>query len=746
MALPQDELASKAQREGLAKIRLELAALGQREAVLALRRALRNLGGKDDELMTGDAACSKALAKRSEPKAVPKRVVDMIRKSVDDLAAALPQLQDDAKIRLAFEVLALDADHADANAILGRERVEVEGVFHWWSEDDKKSHARRAEIQAAVLAAKRFDPKIEVDTNSHQVLEQLGEKDCLRLRFGKVALYTVLERKRAEAVFRDALRAAAFGEWLISGRLEVQRADEGVTWVLVADEDYPAVVDAAAEKKAIGAETAAHAKSWAKFKDLRGWQTARHEGDDVVKTHLVVDLLWGREMPPFLRAGLCNWSCEAVIGQKMPDIVKVETEQKQGTKASMLRLTGGIDPATYRRAGSYGRRAWLQWLTEQGSAPSIVECFASQIGDLRGKELAKSTLVAEHWAEAGPMLELLKPHRRGHVKDGIYKSGAEFVPHFERATDLTIAEFESDFRRWLLGPPPSILDYCRSIEAHEFDKAATKALDTWNEVRLAAFAGELMKTVFAVPDLTKRRALHLHPKLDRATKVLAQKVAEQVHLTERAGLDPNEDPGMRELLATAPRGRWGIAPPLVDFEASTPAATIELWLANPYTRLAILNPDLLAVGWASHKDVAIADAACLVEAIDDTSALDAMWALPWPSPGARGVPTTLGRVGPPPVPGTQPKDLGYPISLHIGAGVWAGPEFDIAFEARLGTAEGKLLDCHASTPSAATNPEWALQRYWFLIPKEPLPKGSTIHVSAKLSGRNSRTLRWSFRT
>nr|HMQ23915.1 hypothetical protein [Planctomycetota bacterium] len=168
MALPQDELASKAQREGLAKIRLELAALGQREAVLALRRALRNLGGKDDELMTGDAACSKALAKRSEPKAVPKRVVDMIRKSVDDLAAALPQLQDDAKIRLAFEVLALDADHADANAILGRERVEVEGVFHWWSEDDKKSHARRAEIQAAVLAAKRFDPKIEVDTNSHQ--------------------------------------------------------------------------------------------------------------------------------------------------------------------------------------------------------------------------------------------------------------------------------------------------------------------------------------------------------------------------------------------------------------------------------------------------------------------------------------------------------------------------------------------------------------------------------------------------
>ncbi|MCB9919121.1 MAG: hypothetical protein H6832_12025 [Planctomycetes bacterium] len=746
VAGPRADLATKAQRDGLAKIRLDLASLGQRESVVALRRSLRNLGAKDDELAVSDAACSKALSRRPTPKSVPRRIVDAIRKSVEDLAGGLSSLDGDSKIELAFEVLALDSQHAAANAIIGRERVELDGDVHWWDEEDKKRETRRAEIRGAVLAAKRFDPKIEIETSTHRVLEALGEEDCSLLRFGKVAFYTVLDQKRAAAILRDALRAAAFGEWLISGRVEVQREDEGITWVLVDDEDYAAVVDAAAQKKGIDAAIKDHVKRWAGFKDLRGWNVKLHSDDDYVKTLFVVDLLWGRRMPPFLRAGICNWACEAVIGAKMPDIVKVETEQVEGTKASMLRLTGGVDPATYRRAGTYGRRAWLKWLTEQGSAPSIVECFCSQMGDVRGKELVKSTLVVEHWAEAGPMLELLRPLARGHVKDGVFQSGADYVPHFERAADLTIAEFESDFKRWLLGPEPSILDRCRVDEEYEFDRGSISALDAWNDVRSRAFGGELLKTVYTVPDLTKRPALHLHPALCRATTVLATKVTEQVRTGERDGVELEDDRGLRELLTAGPRGRWGVTAPLVDFEASTPAGTLEEWLANPYARRAILDPDLLAVGWASHKDVAVADAASLVELVDDVSRDDAMWALPWPSPGARGVPTRPANSLISPIPGVKHDEIGYPISLHIGPGVPSGSDFGIEFEARLDKADGQFLDCHVSTPSAPTNPEWAPQRYWILIPKEPLPRGREVHVSAKLAGRHNRTVRWSFRT
>ncbi|MCA8970581.1 MAG: hypothetical protein KDC95_12380 [Planctomycetes bacterium] len=746
VAAPQEELASKSQREAIAKIRLELASLGQRDAVVGLRRSLRNLGAKSDELEESDGACTKALAKRRAPKAVPKRVVMSIEKIVDDLGSRLNELEGDSKIQLAFEVLAFDSRHAAANAVLGRERVEVDGRIFWWDEEDKKREARRDEIRAAVLTAKRFDPEIEVETSTHEVLEGLGEKDCLRLRFENLSFFTVLEEKRAVAILRDAMRAAAFGEWLISGRSEVERAESGYTWVLVDGDDYAAVVDSAAKSKGIDPKNAPHAKRWASFHDRRGWEVLRHEDDEYVKTLCVVDLLWGRRMPPFLRAGLCNWSCEAVIGAKMPDIVQVETEHVDGTKASMLRLTGGIDPATYRRAGTYGTREWMSWLVQQGSAPSIVECFTAQMGDLRGKELVKSTLVVEHWAESGPILELLRPLARGHIKDGVFQAGADYVPYFERATELTIAEFESDFRRWLLGPPPSLLECCSLEEEYEFDKEATKALEDWNDLRKRAFGGELMKTVFTVPDLAARPALHLHPDLCRATAVLAKKVIEQVRRGERVGFDLEEDQGMRELLMVGPRGRWGVAPPLVDFATSVPADSFEEWLANPYTRRAILDPDLLAVGWARDKDVAVADAASLVDVDVDSSKSDTMWALPWPSPDARGVPRSLGRVGPSPLPGTDPADLGLVISLHVGAGIPSGAEFGVAMEARLDKTDGDLLDCHFSTPSAPTNPEWAPPRYWFLIPKEPFPRGRTIHVTAKLTGRNNKTLRWSFRT
>lgn len=359
--------------------------------MLDLRRVLRNLGASSTLLSKNDAQCARVLGKRKKPRALRARSLEALRALVKELAARLPRLGEDARFDLAFELVTLDSSCADAHRALGRKLVRgVDGREDWLDEEQQKRRARIDELRAAVRKVTAREPEVEVREVEEPVHQTLDRGASVELRHGKIRFVSPLPETRSRTIFRNALRTAALMEFLISGKLEVHRAREGYRSVLVDNRaDYESSIDRAQIDGGIDAARATHAKSWSCYHDKRGYTLQRLYSDIFASALLCYHYSYSRDMAPFFRAGLCTWACEAVLGRPMPDVVVQRRERVGATGVSRERRTGEIDPVTYRDAGTYGRRKWLEWLVATGAAPSIVECFEVEIGKIRGKELAK---------------------------------------------------------------------------------------------------------------------------------------------------------------------------------------------------------------------------------------------------------------------------------------------------------------------------------------------------------------------
>jgi len=719
------QLATAEQRQELAALCVRVAKAGHAPIVGEMRRCLKNLGAPRTELDELDKRCRKELARRARPRAVTRRTLAGIAALARDLATRLPDLDEDARADLGFEILALDDRVAAAHQAVGHKR----GDGQWVDEEELDRRKRCAEIRAAIRKADELEFPITVRDYKHPVHELLGIDWGIELRYENLRFISHLSRERSERIFRQALRAAALHEWLISGRLVVHRAKSGHTWVLVEPgEDYEAAVDAAVEAKGLAKELAGDAKQWSQFHDKRGWTVQNFSTEQYSEDLLLEDCCESRDIPPFLAAGLCNWTSETMLGCKMPTIVVLETERPK-TGVGGARQTNRVDPVTYREAGTYGGREWMKWLLSRGSAPGIPACFVDAIGKVRGEELVKCTLVAEYWIETGPLLRLVRRLSRG--KD---KTGFAFVPVFEKALDLEIADFEYDWRRWLLGPPPSVFERLAPQPARQIDSDAQAAMSYLTELRKRAFAGEQMQKFYDADALTERAAVHYHAKLSDQALLLAK------HLAEKDATSETAAKSQAELDALRAAGSWRVGPELIDNAATDPERTLDYWMGSVYQRVALLDPGLVGLGWAKSGEVAVADAGSLV------NEPRGFWAVTWPVDGSRRVPIRHSALTPSPVPTAEPDTLGYPITLLLGPDVVRGRGFAVELSLHERSQEGPLVDCWMSTPDKPTNPRWAPRNTWSLIPKAPLLKGKTYHARAVIHGQKDWTISWSFRT
>ena len=446
---------------------------------------------------------------------------------------------------------------------------------------------------------------------------------------------------------------------------------------------------------------------------------------------LLSDFADSRKMPNFLAAGLCNWTSETMLGDKMPDIVVFETEEARTIAATKAKRTNRVDPATYRKAGTYGGREWMKWLVSQGSAPGMPACFVDELGKLRGKELVKCTLVAEHWIETGSLIRLIRALNRGEDK-----SGFAFVKVFEQATDLKIAEFEEDWQRWLMGSEPSLVERITPEPTTKLDPNTEKALSHLEQLRKLAFAGEHMREHYAADSLVERAAIHYHADLSAQALRLAEHLAEKDAATDDDSVAKAEA-SLDELRAG---GSWRVAPELIDLASGGAKESIDFWMASIYQRASLLDPSLLGIGFAKSGVVAIADAGSLV------NDAEGFWAITWPPNKAKRVPIRHAELSPNPVPSVEPGTLGYPITLHLGPDVLKGLGFKVQLELHRDRRTGPLVDCWDVDAEQADEPTLGTRRVWSLIPKAPLVRGKSYHVRAVIHGVETWTLRWSFRT
>ena len=723
---PRPELAELRDRKELGEIGRVLGRLGRPDPIAEIRRVLRNLGAPDAELRDFDKKTRKALKLARRRRGVPKAIVDRLRQVAAKLASRLPKLGEDERADLAFEIVALDASNAAAQKALDHSLVD--GVWR-----DAEGHARSkrvAEIRAAVRRAMDFDPKFEVVETTHPLHKQLGHGKSLELRLGKLKIFSTLPRERSTTIVRNAMRAHALGEWLVSNKFEVRCAREDCTWVIIESaEDYEKAVVEAVKGGHLDSAHVEDAKHWVCFHDSRGWTTVDHTSDSYAQRTLVSQFVGRRDLVPFIRAGLCNWVCETVLGQPAIDIVVFETESQGKTASKVVRKTKRVAAETYRKAGSYGRREWMKWLVETGTSPGLVSLFVDQAGRLRGKELTKCTLLVEYWIELGPMLQLVADLSRGEDK-----SGPAFVPFFVGATGSKLEDFEADWREWLLGTPPSLVDRLARKEPSAKESArARDALRYLSKIRHRAYAGEHMQEYYEVESLEPKST----PLFDPALSAKALQLAE--HL-DKAGSIEQSEAVLAELDSMKPSGAWRLAAGLVDLTSTGPKASIDRWMGSALHRANLLDPALVGIGWAESRDVVVCDASSLM------GGSVGYWAITWPAHKASDIPRTHARVDMLPVVKKKATQLGYPISLHLSYAVARGKGFDVKLELRAGTSGGKKVDCWFSTPSKPLNRQAVPRRTWYLVPKAPLEPNTTYHVRGTILGPEVYNLRWFFKT
>lgn len=337
--------------------------------------------------------------------------------------------------------------------------------------------------------------------------------------------------------------------------------------------------------------------------------------------------------------------------------------------------------------------------------------------------------------EEGPLLELCRALARKRED-----AGAAYVRCFEDATELSVPDFEADFKAWLLGRPASIVARAAQAgpsgrspgEGAGFEKAA-KAARALEKIRASFFSHDLYSGQYKVDPLAPKAAVFVSRDLcARATslaQVLAKKKLKDLSTEARAELD-----------ALRPHGAWRPGLGLVDTAATSPGRSLERWLGSYYHRCLLLDPGLLSIGWGTKGDVAACDATSLVDQAQG------FWGLSWRVDKARAVPIRHTDFRPSPYPGKRARSLGYPITLHLGPDVQFGKDFVVELELRKGSTKGELVECWVSSPSAPTHPVHAPRNVWCLLPKRPLARGTSYFVKARVRSQEEKTLRWSFRT
>ena len=253
------------------------------------------------------------------------------------------------------------------------------------------------------------------------------------------------------------------------------------------------------------------------------------------------------------------------------------------------------------------------------------------------------------------------------------------------------------------------------------------AADVGDASHLLAFQNELRASV-GLPSL---------PGDERLT-MAAQRHADY---SARNGTEGHfEEPGSLGFTGATPRDRiaaagWGGG---VVSEVATPllkgafAGVRQIWDA-PYHRLALLHPNAIAAGWG-HSGLGGRERTVGDLAFD--MARSAAEFVRSPANGQTGIPTSWDNMEiPSPIPAGAGEPVGYPIMV-----VYAGGRRVDLRGVELVAPDGGHLPLYVG-------PQYYQRDYQVVVPRQPLPDGTTLHVRFDLTVDGAfLTNEWDFTT
>ena len=307
--LRAQELVPAADRRAIGSFAVQLAKVKDPAAEALLPKLIAELGASETELAKLRERIAKASARAKAPKRVSSSLGKTASRLAKRLAAKLGKLEGPAKQRLARVVVQLDGRVVAAQKALGRKLVDGE-----WSDATKRATTeRRLAILEKIAEARSLELELVVTPSKHEMVTKTGCKEAWRVQYGQLAFHCGVPKEIAVEIVDSALRAAALGEWLVSGKLAPAFAELSRTWVLVPNKKtYEVCVDIALAT-GMDPQFGQYAKTWSSFyhqkRDIKVFTV-----DDDCERSLTGDLVSYRRIQKFLLAGLTEFVTRAVIG------------------------------------------------------------------------------------------------------------------------------------------------------------------------------------------------------------------------------------------------------------------------------------------------------------------------------------------------------------------------------------------------------------------------------------------------
>ncbi len=720
-AAPQG-LSTKKLRGPLFSAANDLARLGREDLVDEVFRILGDLGAPEDETAKWRRKATRSLERATgEPKA---RAVEScarrLDKAVTGLASSLEGLDQEAAARLAWLLLELDSTRPVAHEALGHEVWNGGYVAPEVVEFDKRAIA----MEAAVADAMALELEVEISRPAtSRVMREVYGDDSHSLSCHGVVVHGGVDAARLERALRQAVRGAAFTNWVMTGDLAVPKIPSPIHISFTANEpDYQQVLTAAEESKwadpvMLKRIRAMNLESFV-LNDQERCSRWRMDSRISALVHwLIVGELYASMLPPF-KSGHVNWVALRFFGTGKPSsVIKEESSEGERTATAARIPTEALWRAA--NSGMFGARSWIRFQLEKGKSMGFVRSLLDQEGMISGEPLLIATVVTEYLQINGRFGPAALHKAKGEIT---------VLRATEAALGQAIPDLDEEWIPWLLGERPGQGVLQRLAPASqppddEVAKEAKLAVAYLAELREQAYEalGVFTEKVVPIPELCSQNALH----------------AAYLNLNpdqKSAWPDAHEEYPEREGFSAA--GAWGGAHSVIAFTGDARAA-IDQWMGTFFHRLPLLEPGLCGTGLAIDRDVVVMDTSSLKNHFG-SEALVA-----WPYDGMSSVPLRFVPEIPNPVPGEDQATFGYPFTLQAYWGLNAG-----ARTLELEMFEGKRetpVDCHVITPEAPLFDRLAPSNAYCLIPKAGLSGRTGYRVVARCV-ETGRTYRWSFTT
>ncbi|MCA8943406.1 MAG: hypothetical protein KDB80_12655 [Planctomycetes bacterium] len=708
LAIPATEL------RGLDAIAERLAKVGLEDDTWTIIDLLRRCGYPDRSLSDLQESCEKSFLKAKPDKAKFDQFVSMLDAAVEKLVPVLGTLEGEAQQAFARELLVLDRRLEAPHRVLGHEQAHGRWIEPWM----KPLLDSEVEAAEALASARALSPQpSRVTTSDVAFLEKLLGQPGTLAEGWNITIHTTMSRQQSAQILVDFARAAAFANWLLTRKVEPFRVRAFQLLLVDSRERYQKLIDILQSDGRMPAEEASYQKKASFFWDARNEYLVMHARDPhAFSAYLLAEALNNLSYRPqqFLRAGLANYVCLAVLDERMPRYVP---EGKAATEAALptprwLRAESGLT----------GLRAHIAGLVRRGRDPDWKQAFeCGGIGDLQGDLLLKNTEMLRFLCAQGPIDQALSKCNENDATDA-----ASRIALVEGQFSIDVADLDAKWRRWIGTDAPSLAE---SLEARvDVDrlKERKRLLDRLVEIRKQSGAQRE----------DPKQSLGFHGLLSRG----ANRVAEYARSLEPR---PTEWAAAHIQDKTSPafslEGMQAGPHCLIAFDAENADAAIDRWLASYYDRLDLLRPGILDVGFAHVEDTCVLDCGSLV------TRPDGEFMVRWPYPDMKRVPTHYAPELRRPVADAGDHEWGYPITLQLLRGEETAPG-EVTMELFVGNpSRGKQVECVFTSPDSPSNPAWVPPDTYALIPKEPLAARTQFTVIATFQSTDQRVL-WKFKT